>query len=34
MSIKVLLIEDEVGIRTLVRKIIEKNEGFEYSRRM
>ena len=28
MSIKVLLIEDEVGIRTLVRKIIEKNEGF------
>lgn len=28
MGIKVLLIEDEVGIRTLVRKIIEKNEGF------
>ena len=29
MSIKILLIEDEVGIRTLMRKIIERNEGFE-----
>lgn len=28
MHIKVLLVEDEVGIRTLVRKIIERNEGF------
>lgn len=29
MSIKVLLIEDEAGIRTLIRKIIERTEGFE-----
>lgn len=29
MSIKVLLVEDEIGIRTLIRKIIEKNEGFK-----
>lgn len=28
MDIKVLLVEDEIGIRTLIRKIIEKNEGF------
>lgn len=28
MEIKVLLIEDEVGIRTLMKKIIEKNQGF------
>lgn len=27
--IRVLLIEDEVGIRTLLRKIIERQEGFE-----
>lgn len=29
MAIKVLLIEDEDGIRLLLRKIIERNEGFE-----
>lgn len=29
MEIKVLLIEDEVGIRTLLRKIIEKKEEFK-----
>lgn len=29
MAIKVLLVEDEIGIRTLIRKIIEKNEGFK-----
>ncbi|MHC1749399.1 MAG: LytR/AlgR family response regulator transcription factor [Cellulosilyticaceae bacterium] len=28
MAIKVLLIEDEVGIRLLLKKIIEKNEAF------
>lgn len=27
--IKILLIEDEVGIRTLLKKIIERHEGFE-----
>lgn len=29
MAIKVILIDDESGIRTLLRKIIEHNEGFE-----
>jgi len=29
MTIKVILIDDESGIRKLLRKIIEKNEGFE-----
>lgn len=29
MAIKVILIEDESGIRKLLRKIIELNEGFE-----
>ncbi|BCN29126.1 LytR/AlgR family response regulator transcription factor [Anaeromicropila herbilytica] len=29
MAIKVLLVEDEDGIRLLLRKIIERNEGFE-----
>jgi two-component system LytT family response regulator len=29
MAIKVMIIEDEVGIRKLLRKIIERNEGFE-----
>lgn len=29
MAIKVILIEDESGIRKLLRKIIERNEGFE-----
>lgn len=29
MAIKILLIEDEIGIRTLMKKIIERNEGFE-----
>ncbi|MGB4657578.1 MAG: LytTR family DNA-binding domain-containing protein [Mobilitalea sp.] len=29
MAIKVILIDDESGIRTLLRKIIERNEGFE-----
>lgn len=29
MSIKVILIDDENGIRTLLRKIIEHNQGFE-----
>lgn len=29
MAIKVLLVEDEAGIRLLMRKIIEKQEGFE-----
>lgn len=29
MAIKILLIEDEAGIRTLMKKIIERNEGFE-----
>lgn len=29
MDIKVLLVEDEVGIRTLMKKIIQKQEGFE-----
>lgn len=29
MSIKILLIEDEKGIRTLLSKIIARNEGFE-----
>jgi len=29
MAMKVILVEDESGIRTLLRKIIEQNEGFE-----
>lgn len=29
MAIKVILVEDESGIRTLLRKIIERKEGFE-----
>jgi two-component system LytT family response regulator len=29
MAIKVILIDDESGIRILLRKIIERNEGFE-----
>lgn len=29
MAIKVILVEDESGIRKLLRKIIETNEGFE-----
>jgi two-component system LytT family response regulator len=29
MAIKVILVEDESGIRKLLRKIIERNEGFE-----
>jgi two-component system LytT family response regulator len=29
MAIKVILVDDESGIRMLLRKIIEKNEGFE-----
>ena len=29
MSIKVLLVEDEPGVRLLMKKIIEKQEGFE-----
>lgn len=29
MAINVILVEDESGIRTLLRKIIERNEGFE-----
>jgi two-component system LytT family response regulator len=29
MSIKVILVDDEVGIRMLLRKIIEQKEGFE-----
>ncbi|MBH1939640.1 response regulator transcription factor [Mobilitalea sibirica] len=29
MSIKVVLIDDESGIRKLLRKIVENNEGFE-----
>ena len=29
MAIKVLLVEDEEGIRNLLRKIIERIEGFE-----
>lgn len=29
MDIKVLLIEDEEGFRTLIKKIIEKNSGFK-----
>lgn len=29
MSVKVLVVDDEEGIRLLLRKIIEKNEGFE-----
>ena len=29
MAISVIIVEDESGIRTLLRKIIEKNEGFE-----
>ncbi len=29
MAIKVILIDDEEGIRKLIRKIIENNEGFE-----
>lgn len=29
MGMKVILIEDEIGIRTLLRKIIEQNQGFE-----
>jgi two-component system LytT family response regulator len=29
MAIKVILIDDESGIRTLLRKIVEHNEGFE-----
>lgn len=28
-AIKVILVEDEAGIRKLLRKIIEKNDGFE-----
>lgn len=28
VEMKVLLVEDEVGIRTLIRKILEKSEGF------
>jgi len=29
MAINVILVEDEIGIRKLLRKIIERNEGFE-----
>ena len=29
MAIRVILVDDESGIRTLLRKIIEHNEGFE-----
>ncbi len=29
MEIKVLLVEDEPGIRLLLSKIIEKNDGFK-----
>jgi two-component system LytT family response regulator len=29
MAIKVILVDDESGIRTLLRKIIDHNEGFE-----
>lgn len=29
MAIKVILVEDESGVRSLLRKIIEKKEGFE-----
>jgi two-component system LytT family response regulator len=29
MAIKVILVDDESGIRMLLRKIIERNEGFE-----
>ncbi|MDF2590299.1 MAG: response regulator transcription factor [Anaerocolumna sp.] len=29
MAIKVLLVDDESGIRTLLRKIIQRNDGFE-----
>lgn len=29
MAIKVILVEDEAGIRKLLRKIIERNDGFE-----
>jgi two-component system LytT family response regulator len=29
MSIKVILVDDEVGVRMLLRKIIERKEGFE-----
>lgn len=29
MVMKVIIVEDEVGIRTLLRKIIEQNSGFE-----
>jgi two-component system LytT family response regulator len=29
MAIKVILVEDEEGIRKLLRKIIERNDGFE-----
>lgn len=29
MAIKVIIVEDESGIRTLLRKIIEKKDGFE-----
>ncbi|MGL4730649.1 MAG: LytR/AlgR family response regulator transcription factor [Clostridium sp.] len=28
MDMKVLLVEDEVGIRTLLKKIVERNDGF------
>lgn len=29
MAIRVIVVEDESGIRKLLRKIIERNDGFE-----
>ena len=29
MAVGVMLVEDDAGVRTLLKKIIERNEGFE-----
>lgn len=29
MNIKVLIVDDEIGIRTIIKKILDKSGGFE-----